>query len=379
MMPQLINFVPIGIPEASPAKWAEGKSFRLPAGMARDAGFVACLNGTEQLDVSCLGKIQPDRVEALRLLRAYTETRPASSRLPFSYQRVPPTLRRLVASVIGRWKRRSVHRWAVFPGWPLDLSADLLADLSGSVSPFVAGPAPVILSHDLDSPEGLSNLVQNFLDIEEAVASRSANYIVPCAWPIDHGLLGEVRARGHEIGIHGYDHSNRTPFAETTERRARLSAATALIERYGITGYRAPSLLRTSDLLADLSQFYAYDSSIPTAGGAFPIPNNGCASARPFSIGRLMELPISLPRDGSLRFLGYRPRQILQLWIDCSEIIASSGGIIVLLTHCEKRFSGNRSMLAAYREFLQYLAESARFAFSSTADVLQRFREKSGH
>jgi peptidoglycan/xylan/chitin deacetylase (PgdA/CDA1 family) len=237
----------------------------------------------------------------------------------------------------------------------------------------------VILSHDLDSPEGLSNLVQNFLDIEEAVEARSANYIVPCAWPIDHGPLSEVRARGHEIGIHGYDHSNRTPFADAEERRARLTAATALIERYDITGYRAPSLLRTGDLLADLSQFYAYDSSIPTAGGAFPIPNNGCASARPFSIGPLVELPISLPRDGSLRFLGYRPQQILQLWIDCSESIASSGGVIVLLTHCEKRFSGNRSLLAAYREFLQYLAGSARFAFSSTAEVLQRFREKSGH
>ena len=49
-----------------------------------------------------------------------------------------------------------------------------------------------------------------------------------------------------------------------------------------------------------------------------------------------------------------------------------TGGVVSLLTHCEDRFSGNAAMLAVYREFLEFLAADSRFAFSTTAEVLQR-------
>ena len=69
---------------------------------------------------------------------------------------------------------------------------------------------------------------------------------------------------------------------------------------------------RTRALLRDLSGRYRYDTSIPTSGGLFPVPNNGCASARPFATEGMLELPLSMPRDGSLRFLGYSPGEIAQ-------------------------------------------------------------------
>jgi peptidoglycan/xylan/chitin deacetylase (PgdA/CDA1 family) len=309
----------------------------------------------------------------LRLRQAFTEKSTWSGRLPVSYQIIPPRLRSLIASAWGFWRRHQVSRWAAFPGWPLDLSADFLADLgSGEPGCFINGPTPVILTHDLDSAEGLRNLVRWFLEAEEAVRARSTNFIVPCAWPLDHGLLAEVSQRGHEIGVHGYDHSNRTPFLDGKTRRSRLAEARDVLDRYGVVGYRAPSLLRTKALMEDLAGLYSYDSSIPTSGGLFPVPNNGCASARPFNLAGIMEVPLSLPRDGSLRFLGYAPEQILHLWIDCSRKIAASGGVVVLLTHCESRFSGNAAMLNIYRRFLQFVASSGDFAFSSMGDIVQR-------
>jgi peptidoglycan/xylan/chitin deacetylase (PgdA/CDA1 family) len=211
-----------------------------------------------------------------------------------------------------------------------------------------------------------------FLDVEERAGARSANYIVPCGWPIDHGLVGEIHTRGHEIGVHGFDHANRTPFVEADERRRRIDAARGLIERYAIRGYRAPSLLRTPELLSDLADLYSYDSSIPTSGGVFPVPNNGCASARPFRIGGLIEIPVSMPRDGSLRFLGYRPAEVLQTWLDVADLISRSGGVIVVLTHCEERFSGNPEMLAVYGCLLDHFADDRRFLFSTTSEVLAR-------
>ena len=273
------------------------------------------------------------------------------------------------------WNRHRVDRWAAFPGWPIDLSADLLEDLRGSPpSPFTGRPAPVVLTHDIDSPEGLVNLSSMFTPLEEAAGARSTSYIVPCAWRIDHGLVGELVARGHDVGVHGYDHSNTTPFASDDERRRRLDAARPFADRYRVTGYRAPSLLRTRALLRDLGARYQYDSSIPTSGGLFPVPNNGCATARPFVVEGIVELPLTLPRDGSLRFLGHSPDEIARMWIECADLVARSRGVVVLLTHCERRFSGRSGMLDAYRRFLEHVRERPdRFAFSTPADAISAF------
>lgn len=194
--------------------------------------------------------------------------------------------------------------------------------------------------------------------------------MVPCAWPVDEGIVRELRARGHEIGVHGFDHANRTPFSADDERRRRLDAGRAFAEQYDAVGYRAPSLLRTRALLRDVGHLYRFDSSIPTSGGLFPVPNNGCATVRPFRVEGALEIPITLPRDGSLRFLGYAPRAIASLWSDCAARVARAGGVVMLLTHCERRFSGSPAMLDAYRQFLDVVRGSTSLAFRTAREVV---------
>jgi peptidoglycan/xylan/chitin deacetylase (PgdA/CDA1 family) len=361
------------------AGWAEGRTVTLPAAWIARAGwrrFMAAGSLTLPADTDAVD-VDLD-VVALREHAAFTDRPPASARLPVPYHYVPAAARTMIASALGRWNRGRADRWARFPSWPLDLSADFLADIGLSSAPLQT-KTPVILTHDIDSPEGLSRLVDDFLPLEEAAAARSTSYVVPCAWPIDHGRLDQVVERGHDIGVHGYDHGNRTPFASDDERRRRLDGADALVERYGIAGYRAPSLLRTRPLLRDLRSRYRYDSSIPTSGGLFPVPNNGCASARPFTIEGILELPLSLPRDGSLRFLGYSAPEIARLWIECAETVSRARGVVVLLTHCERRFSGNGPMLSAYASFLEHIRTADdRFVFSMPRAALGLTPESAG-
>jgi peptidoglycan/xylan/chitin deacetylase (PgdA/CDA1 family) len=370
-----MSLVPVrvtSVGEYGAAVWAEGLTFKVPAELPARLRWRITASGDLALERGSL-PAPTDSIGQVRELAAFTDRAPASSRLPVSYQRVPGRLRAAIGSAIGWWQRGRSDRWAAFPGWPIDLSADLLFDLSLPAEPYPVSPATVILTHDIDSPEGLQNLVARFLDVEEAAGARSTSYIVPCAWRVDHGLASQVGSRGHEVGVHGYDHSNRTPFATDAERRSRVDAARPFAERYGSAGYRAPSLLRTRPLLRDLARRYRYDSSIPTSGGLFPVPNNGCASARPFAIEGILELPLSMPRDGSLRFLGYSPGEIAQLWIDCADLIARSGGVVVLLTHCEQRFSGSAAMFDAYRRFLDHVAgHPERFIFERAVDVADK-------
>jgi peptidoglycan/xylan/chitin deacetylase (PgdA/CDA1 family) len=349
--------------------WAEGCEFSLPAAAA------GRLRGS-QADAAAI-EISPDAVrpapevvDQLRSRQAYTDRKPGSSRLPFSYRRVPGWARSLIATGLGVVGRRRLAR-TTFPRWPLDLSADFAAELFDPAAQRADdGPTPVMLTHDLDSPEGLRNAGALFAGVEEEFGARSAHYVVPCDWPLDDGLLSELKDRGHEIGVHGFDHSNRTPFAPAEVRRQRLAAARPFIERYDVEGYRAPSLLRTRALLEDLAPLYRYDSSIPTSGGLFPVPGNGCATARPYRIGGLVELPVSLPRDGSLLFLRHRPAEILDIWISAARHIRASGGVIVLLTHCEARFSGNPAMLESYRRFLEFLSDGGDYRFVLPRDFV---------
>ena len=197
------------------ALWAEGLRVRLPASLLDRGAWRRAPGPDGDLEIPPgPASVSGEDVVRLREWRAFTDERPASARLPFNYRLVPGWARALIASAIGRSKRRHVDRWAAFPGWPIDLSADLLDDLRDtSTAPLPARRAPVVVTHDIDSAEGLTSLVTNFLPLEEACGARSSSYVVPCAWRLDHALLGELIARGHEVGVHGYDHSNTTPFA----------------------------------------------------------------------------------------------------------------------------------------------------------------------
>jgi peptidoglycan/xylan/chitin deacetylase (PgdA/CDA1 family) len=357
------------------AGWAEGLRVHLPVSLLDRTGWRRAVRPNGDLEIpEDAASITGEDVAALRERCAFTDRRPLSARLPVSYRLVPGWARAIAASAVGRWNRHRVDRWAAFPGWPIDLSTDVLDDLRQAPTSTLpsTGRAPVVLTHDIDSPEGLQNLVARFLPLEEAVGARSTSYIVPCAWRLDDALIAEVVARGHGIGVHGYDHSNTTAFAAPSVRAQRLDGTRAFAERYAAAGYRAPSLLRTRALLRDLGGRYRYDSSIPTAGGLFPIPNNGCATARPFLVEDIAELPVTMPRDGTLRFLGYSPDEIVRLWIECADLVWRSRGVVVLLTHCERRFSGGPAMLAVYRQFLEHLRDqSDRFTFSNPRRVLE--------
>src|SRR5262249_52317256 len=138
-------------------EWAAGMWVNFPAALARrvtsrafDAPDTRALAGTA--------------ANELRMVAAYTSDPPTSARLPINYRRVPGPARRLVARAIGRaqWARRST--WSRFPGWPIDLSADVAADLAGRPSVSFSR-TPVLLTHDIDSAEGLQNLVRMFLSI----------------------------------------------------------------------------------------------------------------------------------------------------------------------------------------------------------------------
>jgi hypothetical protein len=104
--------------------WAEGLPLNLPAALLRLLG--------EPPPTGDAAAAARQAAEALKLAAAFTEIPPASTRLPFSYQTIPGPMRPLRGRLIGRVQRARQAKWARYPGWPLDLSADVAADLAGA-------------------------------------------------------------------------------------------------------------------------------------------------------------------------------------------------------------------------------------------------------
>ena len=354
------------------AAWAEGRRFKLPADLPERLKWRVSASGDLSIERGAL-PAPPSAIVQMRERAAFTEQPPASARLPFSYQRVPGRLRAAIGSVVGRWNRGRADRWAAFPGWPLDLTADLLGDLARRRSP----TAPRPRAGRADARHRLARgPAEPGRSLSAGRRSRRRT-LDELHRPVRVGGGRGARAGHHQPRARRRRARLRSqqPHAvcERGERRRRLDAARPFATKYGAAGYRAPSLLRTRALLRDLAGRYRYDSSIPTSGGLFPVPNNGCASARPFAIEGILELPLSMPRDGSLRFLGYSPDEIAALWIDCADLIARSRGVVILLTHCERRFSGDERMFDAYRRFLEHVrTHPDRFVFERATDVVDR-------
>jgi len=298
------------------------------------------------------------------LLERYLAPRPPlQARLPFHHHLVPARLRLMIARVTTAWARR---RPPAFPAWPVEPAVEALryvlaraAALSGAggETPGLGRSARpmVVLTHDIDTAAGGGPALE-MAGMEEEAGFRSTWFVVPCRGGVLSRLrpcLDRLYAAGHEIGVHGFDHGNRTPFLPPADLGRRLDCARAALADYCPRGYRSPGLVRTPALYEQLEGRFDYDSSVPdtelyTAAGR----GNGCGSTIPFRRGSLLVLPVTLPLDALLIHYGFGPREISALWAEKLAWLGRVGGIGVCVTHAEPHYGGRRGMLRWYREFL---------------------------
>jgi peptidoglycan/xylan/chitin deacetylase (PgdA/CDA1 family) len=106
-----------------------------------------------------------------------------------------------------------------------------------------------------------------------------------------------VRERGHEIGVHGLQHTGKL-FSSRAEFEARAPRINAYVRDWGVTGFRSPATYRNPFWLPELD--VDHDSSYMDNATCEPQRGGVCAPF-PFMLSeRLVELPISLPMDHTL-------------------------------------------------------------------------------
>ncbi len=222
-----------------------------------------------------------------------------------------------------------------------------------------------VLTHDVETAAGLRN-VNALAEIEESFGFRSSWNLVPHKYPIDHGLVADLRSRGFEIGIHGYNHDGKLFWSEATFRR-RADAINAALEQYEAVGFRAPMAHRNLVWMQQLN--IEYDSSCFDIDPFQAMPG-GIGSLWPVVTGRFVELPYTLPQDHSLLIgLGETTDRI---WLEKLSLIRRLGGMALMLTHPD--YLDTAQDRGLYRDFLAKVRDAGGFWHALPRDVARWWR-----
>ena len=274
--------------------------------------------------------------------------------------------KRLIPRRLQLAARRAYTKWLgfpEFPSWPLDESVELLlrfyalcllvgADVE--TMPFRwfwprDFPAAMILTHDVESAEGL-RLALDLADLEEERGFRSSFNVVASWYRVDHGVLHELRGRGFEIGLHGLRHDH-SLFNSRSGFQRQLPEIANAVRAFDAQGFRSPSTHRVHEWLGELP--VQYDCSVPHSDPFEPMPG-GCCTLWPYFIGEVVELPYTLPQDHTLFTL--LRRKSAAPWLAQVEAIERRHGLIQCVTHPDPGYLGSPDNRALYTELLDALA-----------------------
>jgi len=307
--------------------------------------------------------------------RYVSNPRPAFTKLPFDYRRVPSPIRAAGLAVLDRLHASQTA--AAFPRWPLerrldDLRASVWASAASragrglEVPTYPAGrPGAVLLTHDIDSRRELAGVL-TLRELERRFGlTASFGFIPEVSWP-DRDLFDGLIAEGCEVYCHDERHDGKLPYkgvrtiANVFERFFESHA----YARDLVRGFRSGQLLMTPVLLEVLRDWFEYDLSLPDTERGGPYGSTaGCATVYPFLIDGLLEIPLTLPQDFYLANVErYDASRMQAVWKHKLDAVLSCGGVAVVNTHPSWTTPQRPGMWASYEGLLEAIAASNAWA-----------------
>ncbi len=217
----------------------------------------------------------------------------------------------------------------------------------------------LVLSHDVDTKKGLNNCL-SLAQLERELGFRSSFNFVPERYFTPPDLRSRLKDEGFEIGLHGLNHDG-TLFRSPRTFYKQAPRINHYLRDWQAAYFTAPSMLRDSELMADLNMDYAC-STFDT--DPFEPQSEGTTTIFPFFVSNrsgtraFVELPYTLPQDHNL-FIILRERDI-SIWREKLDWIVKAGGMVLLNTHPDyMSFDGNCAReeypAAYYRELLEHI------------------------
>lgn len=207
-----------------------------------------------------------------------------------------------------------------------------------------------VLTHDIETAAG-QRFASRVADLDQRLGFRSSFNFVAEGYPLDRGLIDELRSRGFEIGVHGCRHDGKL-FSSHRTFTAQAARINRHLEQLGATGFRSPLTHRHPAWMQQLD--IEYDSSFFDTDPYEPMPG-GVMALWPFRIGRFIELPYTLAQDHTLASVLRQTSP--KLWLEKLEVIRSFGGMALLNTHPD--YLRRPNLWTLYERFLETMSDSS--------------------
>ena len=265
---------------------------------------------------------------------------------------IPIWLRQRMQKTRGEGMNDVSNNWFMPIEFVEEFEAALREDLKEKPDSQIIHPWPdghqmcVSLTHDVETADGVKR-VDELAKLEEAHGFRSCWYFIPHKYPIDIGLIRDLKQRGHEIGVHGYNHDGRL-FSKKRIFEKRRGLMVKAFEDLGADGFRAPMVHRNLDWIKTLDTKHD--------GSCFDIDPyqamaGGVGSFWPFFKGDMVELPYSLPQDHTL-FVALAKNDV-DIWKRKIAFLNRWRGMAMLVTHPD--YLNTVERLEHYQSFLEHL------------------------
>ncbi len=217
--------------------------------------------------------------------------------------------------------------------------------------------------------QDIDNMIKEFTEggerREEELGFRSAFNFVTHKYRVDAGLIKDLWRRGFEIGVHGYSHDGRL-FTSFKLFRERIKKVKEKAYVWGACGFRSPATHRNWEWMKEMD--FLYDSSYSNVAHFEP-QKGGVCTVFPYFIGRMVELPITLPQD--IVVFGLFGMKDCKLWMEVSKQILRYRGMILIVTHpdAKKGYTGYKDYVSIYRDFLLWLKEQTNLWYALPREV----------
>ncbi len=227
----------------------------------------------------------------------------------------------------------------------------------------------LVLTHDIETAKGQA-FVREVAALEEQAGFRSSFNFVLGKYPLDLGLMQELRERGFEVGCHGLKHDGKL-YSSRHEFLRRAAQINASMAQMGMVGFRSPLTHRNPDWMQALQ--ISYDASFFDTDPYEPIPG-GTMSIWPYFLGHFVELPYTLVQDYTLTAV--LAEKSPRVWLEKVDFLAEHHGMVLLNSHPD--YLINEATMRIYNEFLQAMQQRAHYWRALPKDVARWWRMRAG-
>lgn len=300
-----------------------------------------------------------DTVHSLLYPTEQLTIKPLGARIPINYHIIPENIRLMILQYVSRNKEilfdKNLKNHLFETIWGSSCAEEKMLIYKHFNTMELHGRY-IMLTHDVDSLSAIDNIFK-IAEIEESYGFHSSWNFIAFRYKWDEKIIGKLKDKGNEIGLHGFYHDNKLHLRSEVEINKMFDKIADKIKRYEIKGGRIPSWFVDRRLLKIFSRYFTYDTTMTDEAIYRNFIPAGCGCVRPYKIDNIVEIPTNINFGKTYTYKRFDINAV-EHWTEKAAYISIKKGLTVCMTHPNKCHLYGPKRLEEYESFLRILHDN---------------------